>query len=130
MSSGGLGNGGHNFALSSHMQHCLGMASPNYPEQAYSFTTPDGAVHDISIGCYTELPPDEALALLSGDDRTGQLVWKGALLMANFLAARPELVHSKHVLELGSGCGLVGILCSLLGAKSVTLTDGAEVWCF
>lgn len=35
----------------------------------------------------------------------------------------PGKVRSKSVLELGSGCGLVGIAAGLLGAKEVTMTD-------
>jgi predicted nicotinamide N-methyase len=36
-----------------------------------------------------------------------------------------ELLKGKRVLELGSGVGLVGLCCAMLGAE-VTLTDGAE----
>jgi len=50
-------------------------------------------------------------------------VWDGAVLLARYLELLPGKVHSKSVLELGAGCGLVGIAAGLLGAKEVTLTD-------
>jgi hypothetical protein len=37
------------------------------------------------------------------------------------------MVKGKGVLELGSGCGVVGMAAAMAGASSVTLTDQAEV---
>lgn len=55
---------------------------------------------------------------------TGVTVWDGALLLLQYLdLCVPEAVRQKHVLELGAGCGLVGMAASLLGAQSVLLTD-------
>ena len=43
------------------------------------------------------------------DGGTGLNVWDGSLLLARYLEKRPEIVRNKKVvLELGSGCGLVG----------------------
>jgi len=56
-------------------------------------------------------------------DGTGLNVWDAAILLARYLELFPEKVCSKSVLELGSGCGLVGIAAGLLGAKEVVLTD-------
>lgn len=59
-----------------------------------------------------------------GDDGgTGLNVWDGSLLLARYLEKRPEIVKNKTVLELGSGCGLIGIASGVLGAKKVTMTD-------
>ena len=33
-------------------------------------------------------------------------------------------ITNKQVLELGAGLGLIGILCSLLNPKTMTITDG------
>lgn len=45
--------------------------------------------------------------------------------MMNFLGKYGYLeeVAERHVLDLGTGSGLVGIACALMGAKSITLTD-------
>ncbi|KAG8375693.1 hypothetical protein BUALT_Bualt10G0127100 [Buddleja alternifolia] len=55
---------------------------------------------------------------------TGLMLWESARLMASILAANPEIVFTKRVLELGSGCGGV---CSMIAARSADLviaTDG------
>ncbi|CAD6222851.1 unnamed protein product [Miscanthus lutarioriparius] len=55
-------------------------------------------------------------------DLTGQLVWPGAVLMNNYLSQHPEIVKGCSVIELGSGIGITGILCSRF-CKEVVLTD-------
>ena len=54
---------------------------------------------------------------------TGGSVWYSSEMLARFLSSEPDRVRGKRVLELGSGCGLLGIVANALGAKSVTLTD-------
>ncbi len=46
-------------------------------------------------------------------------VWASAHGLAELLAKSSELVRGRHVLELGSGCGLAGILAAKLGAAQV-----------
>eukprot|EP00978_Attheya_sp_CCMP212_P009236 scaffold21809_cov52-Attheya_sp.AAC.3 len=66
------------------------------------------------------------------EDGTGLNVWDGAILLAKYLEARPNKVRTEcnaikvkgqRVLELGAGCGLVGIVAATLGAREVMLTD-------
>ena len=52
----------------------------------------------------------------------GGKVWPASDLMVKYLSDT-KISHGKQVLELGSGCGYVGIACAALGAKNVTLTD-------
>jgi predicted nicotinamide N-methyase len=58
----------------------------------------------------------------------GGRVWDSGFSVAAWLEAEgrgPELLRGQKVLELGSGAGMVGLCCAMLGAD-VTLTDGAE----
>ncbi|KAL7174414.1 hypothetical protein ACSBR2_033635 [Camellia fascicularis] len=58
-------------------------------------------------------------------DLTGQLVWPGATLLNNFLSKNPEMLSRCSVIELGSGVGVTGILCSRFCCE-VILTDHNE----
>lgn len=57
----------------------------------------------------------------------GTTVWDGSIVLAkifeNNLRFPRTYLEKCHVLELGAGCGLVGITLSILGAKSVVLSD-------
>lgn len=59
----------------------------------------------------------------SGDEEFGGEIWPAAKWLASYLVDHPELVRGQRVLELGCGCGLVGIVAAVLGAASVVLTD-------
>lgn len=60
--------------------------------------------------------------------RVGLQLWAGALVLSDYLLARPEVVSRRRVCELGAGLGLCSLLAAGLGAKSVLCTDGsAEV---
>ena len=49
-------------------------------------------------------------------------MWRGALLLSDFLLARQKLLQGKKVLELASGTGLTSIVAATV-AHSVTATD-------
>lgn len=53
----------------------------------------------------------------------GLLVWESAQALAEALAARPEIIAGKDVLEVGAGVGLPGLVARTLGAASVRQTD-------
>ncbi|KAL8199999.1 hypothetical protein R6Q57_011338, partial [Mikania cordata] len=56
-------------------------------------------------------------------DLTGQLVWPGARLLNEFVANNSELLQGySTAIELGSGVGVTGILCSRF-CRKVVLTD-------
>lgn len=50
------------------------------------------------------------------------VVWDAAVVLAEYLSKNPMIVAGRKVIELGAGTGLVGILCSQIGAD-VTVTD-------
>ncbi|GFZ18095.1 putative methyltransferase family protein [Actinidia rufa] len=58
-------------------------------------------------------------------DLTGQLVWPGAMLLNTYLSKNPELLRGCSAIELGSGVGVTGILCSRY-CREVILTDHNE----
>ncbi|XP_011091630.1 protein N-lysine methyltransferase METTL21A [Sesamum indicum] len=57
---------------------------------------------------------------------TGSVMWDSGIILGKFLEHSVEsgkiFLQGKNVIELGSGCGLVGCIAALLGAQ-VILTD-------
>eukprot|EP01137_Pigoraptor_chileana_P018034 Opistho-2@76929 len=51
----------------------------------------------------------------------GCALWDGGVILARWIYDNPTEFRGKTVLELGSGCGLAGILCARY-ADHVTLT--------
>lgn len=58
----------------------------------------------------------------SSVDLVGLQVWRGALLLSDFVLANPKLLQGKTVLELAAGTGLTSIVAATL-AHAVTATD-------
>eukprot|EP00933_Yihiella_yeosuensis_P038825 TRINITY_DN32767_c0_g1_i1.p1 TRINITY_DN32767_c0_g1~~TRINITY_DN32767_c0_g1_i1.p1 ORF type:complete len:265 (+),score=46.27 TRINITY_DN32767_c0_g1_i1:24-797(+) len=54
---------------------------------------------------------------------TGEIVWEAAQALVNLISREPKWVEGKRVLELGSGCALLGLAAAALGAREVILTD-------
>jgi predicted nicotinamide N-methyase len=50
-------------------------------------------------------------------------VWAGGQAVARYILDRPAVVAGRHVLDLGSGSGLVAIAAAMAGAASVTASD-------
>ncbi|PIN21553.1 putative methyltransferase [Handroanthus impetiginosus] len=55
---------------------------------------------------------------------TGLMLWESARLMASVLAANPEIVSRKKVLELGCGCSGISSVIAATSADLVVATDG------
>lgn len=56
---------------------------------------------------------------------TGCQLWPSSIALAQDLLRRPQLVADKSVVELGAGCGLLGIAVARLARRTI-LTDGDE----
>jgi hypothetical protein len=54
---------------------------------------------------------------------SGQKLWCGSLVVIEYLLDHPEFIMNCNVLELGSGTGVVGMLCQKLGGHHVILSD-------
>ncbi|KAL4473135.1 hypothetical protein ABPG72_007365 [Tetrahymena utriculariae] len=61
-------------------------------------------------------------------DLTGQIVWRAAEQLAEFIVENKEIFRDKVVLELGAGVGLSGLVCAQY-AKQVYVTDGNDIVC-
>jgi predicted nicotinamide N-methyase len=58
---------------------------------------------------------------------TGHVAWASGIALCRYLASNRDLIKNKRILDLGSGTGLVGLLCARINALHVTLTDLPEV---
>ncbi|CAM9307387.1 unnamed protein product [Chrysoparadoxa australica] len=97
-------------------------------------------VEHVSIGQFPfqlrtlacdSLPLEKLLELEAAKTEiSGQRLWEGSLLLGSYLTSadgsKVSCGERKRVLELGCGCGLVGMLCCKLGAPLVHVTDGDE----
>ncbi|KAK2626108.1 hypothetical protein QTJ16_004370 [Diplocarpon rosae] len=81
----------------------------------------------------TPTPTTETHTLLSGRTLTVSLVghnplwghhlWNAGRLISTYLESNPSLITSKTVLELGAGAGLPSLVCAVLGARKIVVTD-------
>ena len=78
-------------------------------------------------------PTTETHTLLTGQTLTLHLVghnplwghhlWNAGRLISTYIERNPALIHKKTILELGAGAGLPSLVCGVLGAKKVVVTD-------
>ena len=100
---------------------------PEYLRMQYSdatITYDSGAFGDLEIRLPPTLNSNEESELLA------HYLWDSSLLLSQLIAGPAHHDHDPrwrvqglHVLELGSGTGLVGITCALAGAERTVLTD-------
>ena len=55
-------------------------------------------------------------------DMTGQHVWEGGEVLARWIIENKHIFEGKRVLELGSGTGVSGLVCSHF-AKNTVMSD-------
>lgn len=79
----------------------------------------DGSVGELRIKI-RELPMADGVHA-----STGCQLWCSSIVLAEEILRRPELVAGKSVVEVGAGCGLLGIAVARL-AKRTLLTDGDD----
>ena len=88
-----------------------------------------GMVRDghLIMAHVSKLSPLDILALGYGtNDATGNVIWMGALLFLHALPLVQPYLLDRHVLELGSGTGMVGLaVWKCCSPKSIWLTDAS-----
>ena len=77
--------------------------------------------------CHYVLPRGQIVSLKESlyhisQGSTGLRTWQASFAMIEYLSAS-GILQGQNVLELGSGCGLLGISCAFLGASRVIMTD-------
>jgi EEF1A N-terminal glycine/lysine methyltransferase len=98
---------------------------------------------DADTGGLFEDPPDfypstpppttQSHTMKSGQTLTLHLVghspleahhlWNGSRVISDFFESDPSRVKDKTVLEIGAGAGLPSLVCGMLGAEKVVVTD-------
>lgn len=62
--------------------------------------------------------------LFRSNGEEGLHLWESAIVMSRWSCLHPEIFKEKRVIELGSGCGLLGItLAKYINSKELILTD-------
>ncbi|TVY52387.1 Protein N-terminal and lysine N-methyltransferase efm7, partial [Lachnellula cervina] len=64
-----------------------------------------------------------SLRLVGHNPLWGHHLWQAGRIISTYLEATPSLIASKTVLELGAGAGLPSLVCAVLGAEKVVVTD-------
>jgi len=62
--------------------------------------------------------------LFKANGEEGLHLWEASIVLSRFINKNPELFEGKKVIELGSGCGLVGISCLMFtNCSNLTFSD-------
>lgn len=64
-----------------------------------------------------------SLRLVGHNPLWGHHLWNAGRVISKYLESQKFLIKSKTVLELGAGAGLPSLVCAILGAKVVVVTD-------
>ncbi|KAJ6820196.1 protein N-lysine methyltransferase METTL21A isoform X1 [Iris pallida] len=94
---------------------CLGESF--FVNRDYELATFTFGSHVLHLHCLQSASTDY--------DLTGQIVWPGAMLLNNYLSENSGILEGRSVIELGSGIGITGILCSRF-CREVVLTDHSD----
>lgn len=64
-----------------------------------------------------------SLRLVGHNPLWGHHLWNAGRVISTYLESQASLIKGKTVLELGAGAGLPSLVCAILGAKIVVVTD-------
>lgn len=82
---------------------------------------------EFHITTVSYLPITKLMKLHSNNNEiSGQKLWCGSLVLIEYLLDNKDFIINNNIIELGSGTGLVGMLCKKLGSNNVILSDYDE----
>ena len=99
-----------------------------HPSNLHKTTTDNSylvPVTEFTIRNCPNSPVDKLLlehSTCSSVDLVGLQLWRGALLLADFILAHPEQFRGANILELAAGTGLTSVVSAMFGS-TVTATD-------
>jgi EEF1A N-terminal glycine/lysine methyltransferase len=64
-----------------------------------------------------------SLRLVGHNPLWGHHIWNAGRVISTYLESQASLIKAKTVLELGAGAGLPSLVCAILDAKTVVVTD-------
>lgn len=73
--------------------------------------------HTLMSGCGL------SLRLVGHNPLWGHHLWNAGRVVSIYIESQVSLLKGKTVLELGAGAGLPSLVCAILGAKTVVVTD-------
>ena len=100
-----------------------GVLNQNNQINSYVTFTLRKFVSKETLGCKEESFSGSSIKLLQESGLQQRVIWDCAIVLSRFLEKHPTLIQNKTVIELGCGLGLPGLVCSLIGARFVLLTD-------
>jgi len=53
-------------------------------------------------------------------------VWEAGACLAEYIIYNPHIIRGRHIIEIGAGVGLTGLVAAGVGAQSVHMTDYTE----
>jgi predicted nicotinamide N-methyase len=112
--------------LSVSMNGCLKHPSQSTAEHSASAEDSDGDLCPPRRQKATVLKENVMITLITDNEtplsHVGRQLWRGALLLSDFLLSYPDVVAGEKVIvELGTGAGLVGIVCSMVMGPGGTI---------
>ncbi|CAF1281224.1 unnamed protein product [Adineta steineri] len=69
------------------------------------------------------IPYEEAMMKLDRSDPWWAFLWPGSQALSRYLLDNKSLVHGRHVLDIGCGCGASAIASKMAGAINVIAND-------
>lgn len=79
---------------------------------------------DFNITTVSFMPLSKLMKLRENEvEISGQKLWCGSLVIIEYLLDNKEFVENYNIIELGSGTGVVGMLCKKLNSNEVILSD-------
>ncbi|KAK7753632.1 Protein N-terminal and lysine N-methyltransferase efm7 [Diatrype stigma] len=87
--------------------------------EGYYPPTPPPTSQSFTLQCGKTI----TLHLVGSSPLEAHRLWNGSRIISQYFETHPEEVKDRCVLEVGAGAGLPSLVCAILGARKVVVTD-------